>query len=52
MVTAKDVRYNERDIAGADTYEEGLKGLEKLSPQQRVLRWAMRRRNQVMKRGG
>lgn len=53
LIAISTLQVKERKfIAGADTYEEGLKGLEKLSPQQRVLRWAMRRRNQVTKRGG
>lgn len=53
LIAISTLQVKERKfIAGADTYEEGMKGLEKLSPQQRVLRWAMRRRNQVMKRGG
>jgi hypothetical protein len=37
-------------MAGADTYEEAFKNLDNLTAKQRVLRWAMRRRNQVLKR--
>lgn len=51
MIALSTLQVKERKfIAGADTYEKALDGLEKLTPQQRVLRWAMRRRNQVLKR--
>ena len=53
MIAISTLQVKERKfVAGLDTYEEGMKNLEKLTPQQRVLRWAMRRRNQVLKRGG
>lgn len=52
LIAISTLQVKERKfIEGAETYEEGLKNLDKLSPKQRVLRWAMRRRNQVMKRG-
>lgn len=52
MIAIGSLQVKERKfIEGAETYEEGLKNLDKLTPQQRVLRWAMRRRNNVLKRG-
>lgn len=51
MIAMSTLQVKERKfMAGAQTYEEAFKNLDKLTPQQRVLRWAMRRRNQVLKR--
>lgn len=51
MIAMSTLQVKERKfMAGVETYEEAFKNLDNLTAKQRVLRWAMRRRNQVMKR--
>lgn len=49
LIAISTLQVKERKLMdGLATYEEGMKNLEKLTPQQRIMRWAMRRRNQVL----